>query len=268
MRRCTAAVLAAIVLAAPPPAAGGQQTPVDLELVIAVDVSFSMDADEQRLQRAGYVAAFRHAEVIGAIEAGPLGRIAVTYLEWAGAGNHRVLAPWTLIADAGDGEAFAARLAEAPPSREGGTSLSSALLQATGRFADNGFAGARQAIDLSGDGPNNSGHPVTLIRDWVVRQGIVINGLPIMLKQNFSYGEFGLADLDLYYEDCVIGGPGAFVVAVGDAAGFEAAIRRKLVLEIAAAPAPLLPVLVATASPRVDCLVGEKARRAWTARER
>ena len=171
---------------------------VDLELILAVDVSRSMDVDEQRLQRDGYVKAFRHPEVIRAITEGQHGRIAVTYVEWAGTEFHSVLAPWAIIAGRQDAEAFADKLAAAPYSRESATSISSALLFATGRFELSGARGDRRVIDISGDGANDMGMPVETTRDWVVRQGITINGLPIMLKAD-EPGRFNIPNLDVYY---------------------------------------------------------------------
>jgi hypothetical protein len=238
----------------------GAVSEVDLALVIAVDVSTSMDVDEQKLQREGYVAAFRHPDVIEAIAGGARGRTAVTYIEWAGTGVHAVIVPWTDIADRGDADAFAARLAAAPLRHEAGTSISGGLLFAAGQFNRRSYRGDRLAVDISGDGPNNMGPPVTLMRDWLVRRGVTINGLPIMLNPDI---EGGVSDLDRYYKDCVIGGPGAFTLPVRDAGSFAAAIRSKLILEIAALPAPPpRPMLAAAVSPvpGIDCMIGERTR--------
>jgi hypothetical protein len=233
---------------------------VDLELVLAVDVSRSMDLDEQQLQRNGYIEAFQHPEVIQAIQSGNLGRIAVTYFEWAGPGFQTPVAPWTLIANAKDAENFAMELGEAPISREIGTSISSGLFSAVGYFENNGFTSYRRAIDVSGDGPNNAGRPVADTRDWVVSRGITINGLPIVLKPDVRYSAYGIPNLDIYYEDCVIGGPGAFMIPITDPANFETAIRRKLVMEIAGLPAKVVPAAEVVREPRVDCMIGEKTR--------
>ena len=246
------------------PAAAAQTANVDLELVLAVDVSRSMDLDEQRLQREGYVEALRHPEVIDAIASGGLGRIAITYVEWAGPGYHSVIVPWTIIAGRAEAEAVSAKIAAAPLMRETGTSISSSLLFAAGLFEQEFASGMRQAIDISGDGPNNMGIPVLQSRDWVLRQGITINGLPIILKNTFSYGPYGIPNLDVYYEDCVIGGPGAFVITVDEPGEFKEAIRRKLVLEIAGLPPRLIQAAeTPKAAPRVDCMIGEKSRRDW-----
>jgi len=235
--------------------------PVDLELVLAVDISFSMDTDELQLQRDGYVSALRHPEVIQAIQSGGYGRIAVTYVEWAGTLSVRTVLPWTLIDGQATADAFAARLAAEPLTRARRTSISGALAYSGTLFDGNGLSGLRRVIDVSGDGANNQGLPVTLVRDRIVSEGVTINGLPIILKTRNPGGFFDIADLDIYYEDCVIGGFGAFIVPVRTLTGFAAAVRRKLVLEIAGLPPRIVPAQVAERPPRVDCLVGEKRWR-------
>ncbi len=237
---------------------------VDLELVLAVDVSRSMDYDEQRLQRDGYAQAFRHPDVISAIGSGALGRIAVTYIEWAGPRYQTIVVPWTIIGGHADALAFSDRLAAAPITREFGTSISGGLTYAAGLFDNSGARGDRRTIDVSGDGPNNMGQPVVPVREAVVARGITINGLPILLKQGGGYGGFNIPNLDIYYEDCVIGGPGAFMITVADLKGFAEAVRRKLVLEIAAAAPRLVPAAaMLRPPPRIDCLIGEKLRQRW-----
>jgi hypothetical protein len=249
----------------PPAAVQAQGTDVDLELVLAVDVSRSMDHEEQRLQREGYVAAFKHPEVLQAIESGATGRIAVTYVEWAGPTYQSVLVPWTILSSPADAMAFADKLGKSEMMRERGTSISSGLFFASQLFEGSGVNAMRQAIDVSGDGPNNMGPPVVPMRDRVVAQGITINGLPILLRPGGGFGPYGIADLDVYYEDCVIGGPGAFMITVTDVEQFPEAIRRKLVLEIAGAvPEPkLIPAAAFVPQPRIDCLIGEKSRGRW-----
>jgi hypothetical protein len=258
VRLVLVAAMVAVGGATPAPAADVE---VDLELVLAVDVSRSMDPGEQQLQRDGYVAAFRHPEVIQAIQSGAIGKIAVTYFEWAGAGWQQMVAPWTVIANAADAEAFAQKLSSTSANREFGTSISSGLFYAVGRFEGNGFTSYRQTIDVSGDGPNNSGRAVAETRDWVVGRGITINGLPIVLRPSYADGIYGIPNLDAYYRDCVIGGPGAFMIAVTDPANFETAIRRKLVTEIAGLPAKVMQAadITSDAAP-ADCLAGEKTR--------
>lgn len=243
------------------------QTLVDLQLVLAVDISRSMDQDEQSLQRAGYVAALRDPEVIAAIQGGPLGRIAITYVEWAGHGLQTVLVPWTLIDGAESAGLVADALSVQPLQRLRRTSISNALTFSAAHFQTSGFESARRVIDISGDGPNNQGFGVTDARDAVVDQGITINGLPIMLKTGFPSGFFDVQNLDLYYEDCVIGGFGAFLVTVQDVGEFADAIRRKLILEIAgrmpsprAIPAQWTP---AQSMGETDCQVGEKLWDSW-----
>jgi len=251
---CLCALLAAGAVAGPAAA----QTAVDLELVIAVDVSLSMDLDEQRLQRDGYVAAFRDPEVHKAIVSGGHGRIAVTYMEWAGAGTQQVIVPWTLLDGPRAAQELADRLEAAPITRARMTSISSALEFSARLFASSGTRGVRRVIDISGDGPNNAGMPVPNVRDEIVARGIVINGLPIMLK--LASGYFDLARLDLYYTDCVIGGAGSFMIPIKHPSEFRTATRRKLLLEISGAEPPPRIVRV-QARPRVsdrDCLIGER----------
>jgi hypothetical protein len=204
--------------------------------------------------------------VISAIVGGVYGRIAVTYVEWAGPQSQEVVIPWRAVDGQASAEGFAAALTAAPTSHVHGTSISAALAFASTLFDGNGFGGARRAIDISGDGPNNMGPPVTPVRDAVVARGVTINGLPLTLRAGSPWG----APLDLYYEDCVIGGPGAFFLAVQAPEQLAEAIRRKLVLEIAGrapslAPAQLARLLPADErdSPRIDCLIGEKMRPSW-----
>ncbi len=255
-------VAAAIMLAVSPHPVAAADVEVDLELVLAVDVSRSMDTSEQQLQRDGYVAAFHHPDVIQAIQSGALGRIAVTYFEWAGPGSQTEIAPWTLISNAADADAFTRKLSVGAVNRLFGTSISSSLSFGAELFDDNGFTGERRAIDISGDGPNNSGRPVEPARDAVVSRGITINGLPIVIRPSYMTSAFGIPNLDAYYKDCVIGGPGAFTIAVTDPANFEVAIRRKLVTEIAGTEERARVIAVADTVPakKADCMVGEKTR--------
>lgn len=210
---------------------------VDLELVLAVDASDSMDDVERSLQREGYVAAFHDAGLVDAMLDGPLGRIAVTYVEWGDSGLVEVIQPWTVIASHGDAVAFAERLARARRFQFTKTAIGDALWFCRSLFAGNGLASDRRVIDLSGDGPSNLGRPVAMVRDLIVAEGILINGLPIMVDLESPRGPFGLdfdrRNLDRYFAECVIGGPGAFALPVYDAAAFGDAIRRKLSLEVA-----------------------------------
>ncbi|SMF80337.1 Protein of unknown function [Tistlia consotensis] len=255
-----------LLLGLPParPAAAEERPYVDLELVLAVDVSRSMDRVELEVQRSGYVAAFRHPQVLQAITGGLHRRIAVTYVEWAGIATQEVIVPWTLVDGPASAEAFAARLEAAPIREAHGTSISGGLAYAARRFAESGVFGLRRVVDISGDGPNNQGIPVTGARDALVEAGITINGLPLLLGRAGGFLDIRL--LDVYYEDCVIGGPGAFMVPVTDMAEFGMAVRRKLILEIAGLPArpePARLVRVQALAPRIDCLIGEKLWQNW-----
>lgn len=236
------------------------QTPVDVELVLAVDVSQSMDRGELALQRQGYIDAVVHPQVLRAIRGGMYGRVAVTYVEWGA--SQGVMTPWTLIEDAAGAAAFAEALAAQPLRTIHGTSISGALRFAAGLFAANGFEGFRQVIDVSGDGPNSSGPPVVPARDATLAQGVIINGLPIILRQP-SYTFYSIPDLDIYYADCVIGGPGSFVLPVDHSDQLADAIRQKLVLEIAGVPPRMMPAVASATGPRIDCLIGEKLRGQW-----
>ncbi|HEX5080238.1 MAG TPA: DUF1194 domain-containing protein [Geminicoccaceae bacterium] len=257
-------MLAAAVLAglgaALLPATAPAQTPVDVELVLAVDVSQSMDYGEHELQRQGYVAALQHPDVLSAIGSGMYGRIAITYVEWGA--SQSVRTPWTLVDGAASARAFAATLAAQPIRTIHGTSISGALAFAAGLFEGNGYEGFRRVIDVSGDGPNSTGAPVVPIRDAALAQGLIINGLPIMLREP-AYTFYSIPDLDIYYADCVIGGPGSFVLPVDDARQLAEAIRQKLVLEIAGTRPRTTPVAETRREPRVDCLIGEKLRSRW-----
>lgn len=237
-------------------------TPVDLELVLAVDISWSMDPEEQQLQRDGYVQAFRDRDVIAAIVGGRHGRIAVTYVEWAGDGIHKQVLPWRMIDSPAAAASFAAELESQPISRNRYTSIASALRYSGTLFGAGGFEGQRRVVDVSGDGPNNSGPPVVGERDALVRRGIVINGLPIILAGRPSYSAFDIEDLDSYYSNCVIGGAGAFTIVVRKREEFATATRRKLILEIAGfmQMPRLVPAQAAGGADGdgYDCMVGER----------
>jgi hypothetical protein len=232
-------------------------TDVDVELVLAVDVSYSMDPDEQALQREGYVLALTSREFLDALRHGMHGRIAVTYFEWAGAADQKILVPWRLIDGPASAQAVADEIGGAPYRRAYRTSISGALSFAAPLFAGSGYHGVRRIIDVSGDGVNNQGMPVTLVRDELVSQGFTINGLPIMLKRP-SAATMDIEDLDVYYEDCVVGGPGSFVIPIKEREKFKEATRTKLVLEVAGlAPQPRV-VPAAAAEPRISCTIGER----------
>jgi hypothetical protein len=240
--------------------------PVDVELIIAVDVSWSMDPEEQFLQRQGYIDALRSPQVISAIQKGITGKIALTYVEWAGTESQSVIVPWTVIDGEQSVEAFIKELKAKSAQRLMRTSISGALDFSAKLFINNGFAGLRQIIDVSGDGSNNDGRPVNLARDDALAANITINGLPIILERpNSIYRD--VDRLDHYYEDCVIGGPGSFLVPINSRMQFTEATKTKLILEIAGysqykqAMVENALQLVATNRARMTCLEGEQIRR-------
>ena len=226
---------------------------VDVELVLAVDVSGSMDLEEAQVQRAGYVDALNHPDFIDAVRNGLTGRIAITYFEWAGRINESSFLGWHTISNAEEAKSFAAVLEARPIATRRGTSLSVALSYGATLFEANGYAGMRRVIDVSGDGPNNSGSPVAPARDAATALGIIVNGLAIMIRPSAVYGP-----LDQYYADCVIGGPGAFVLPVQEPEDFAIAIRRKLILEVSGREPH--PRVIPAAGASSDCMIGEKLR--------
>jgi hypothetical protein len=216
------AMLLMLAVAAP----ANAQTSVDLQLVLAVDASGSVDQIRFELQKRGYVAAFRHARVLQAIRSGPHQAIAVTMVQWTGPMLQVQVVGWTLVGDEQTAAAFAAAIERAPRQLfSGGTSISGAIDYAMTLFPKSGLRASRRVIDVSGDGSNNRGRPVTNARDDAVAAGVGINGLPILALE---------ADLDRYYYNSVIGGPGAFVVSAKDYETFGESILMKLVTEIAA----------------------------------
>jgi hypothetical protein len=246
-----ALALAILVLMTGPSSA---QVEIDLALVLAVDVSYSMDPEEQELQRQGYVEAFRSPLIHAAIRNGMLGRIAVTYFDWAGWTDQRVVVPWTVIEGAEDAMAFAERLAGASIRRASRTSISGAIDFSQGLLATGSFRATRRVIDVSGDGSNNQGRFVTQARDDALSKGITINGLPIMLKKPEPWE---IAKIDTYYRDCVIGGVGAFMLPIRDRLEFLEAIKTKIMREIAGGPEPILLFQYAQGETVTDCRIGE-----------
>jgi hypothetical protein len=234
--------------------------PVDVELVLAVDVSYSMDPEEQALQREGYIAGLTSREFLHALRAGMHGKVAITYFEWAGPYDQKIVVPWRLIDGPEAADAFANEIARAPYRRASRTSISGALNFAKPLFDGSGYRGFRRVIDVSGDGANNSGPFVAIVREDVLAAGITINGLPIVLKRPNSF-TMDIENLDVYYEDCVIGGPGAFVIPIRERDQFKEATRTKLVLEIAGRT-PRTQVIPAQARmPRISCTIGEQMWR-------
>jgi len=235
----------------------GNAVPVDVELVIAVDVSYSMDPDEQKLQREGYIRALTSHEFLNALREGAQGKIAVTYFEWAGQYDQKIVMPWRLIDGPEAADAVAAEIANAPYRRASRTSISGGLIFASKLFESSGYRGTRRVIDVSGDGTNNAGELIVPTRDNVLAQGITINGLPIMLKRP-NPGSLDIENLDFYYEDCVIGGPGAFVVPIHNTDQFIDATRTKLILEIAGRQLGPRVMPASADKPRISCTIGER----------
>jgi Protein of unknown function (DUF1194) len=232
-------------------------TSVDVELVLAVDVSYSMDMDELAVQREGYAQAIVSKEFLQALKSLPNGRIAITYFEWAASSDQKIIIPWRVIDGPETADAVANDILKTPIRRASRTSISGAINFAMPLFEENPYKGLRRVIDISGDGPNNNGVPVAIAREAALAKGIVINGLPIMVKEP-SYSTMDIENLDWYYEDCVIGGPGSFVVPIKDREKFKEAIRTKLLLEVAGLTPARAVVPVAEKEPRVSCLIGEK----------
>ena len=226
----------AILGLAPWPSPAAATEPVDLELVIATDVSQSIDDEEALLQREGIAAAFRSKHVIQAIRSGFLRRIAVAYIDYSSAYFNKIVVDWRIVRDRKSAEAFADALLKAPLTVGRRTSISDAIELATTMIETNDFDGTRRVIDVSGDGPNNFGRLVDRVRDATIAKRITINGLPIVNDRGQFNSRYYLPDLDEYYRGCVIGGAGAFIVVARDFKDFARAIRRKLILEIAAAP--------------------------------
>ncbi len=206
------------------------------------------------------MAAFRHPEVINTIMSGFIGRVAVTYVEWAGPVSQVVTVPWRIVDGKDSAGAFADILADKPIAFIRGTSISGGLEFAAGLFDDNGIEGTRRVIDVSGDGANNMGEPVEAARDRTLARGIVINGLPLLLAPRLYLWASG-AGLDDYYRDCVTGGPGSFVISVTKESHLARAIRRKLLLEIAGPRVRLYYADAPAPRAKVDCFIGEKIRR-------
>ena len=237
----SAIALAAILLFASPTlgtaqtgAAGRAPTTVDVNLVLAIDASGSVEDARFELQKRGFAAAFRDPKVLQAIRAGDHQSIAVLMLQWTGPPLQEVMVPWTLVKDERSAAVLAAVI-EAAPRRlmGGGTSISGAIDYSVKALAASPYRGTRRVIDISGDGSNNLGRPAEQARDDAVRTGIRINGLPILAVE---------PDLDQYFRQNVIGGPGAFSIPAKDYDQFAEAILRKLVTEISrsAAKTPML----------------------------
>jgi hypothetical protein len=242
-RRSLLAGVAGLALAAGEP--GRAAAPeLDLELVLAIDVSRSMDDEELELQRQGYAGAFLHPAIQAAIRGGTHGRIAVTMVEWAGAHYQRVIVPWTTIDDAQGCADFADAILATPKQSFNWTSISGAIDFSRALFGAGGQRGTRRVIDVSGDGVNNNGRPASQARDEAVASGITINGLAIINDRPTPGGwrPFNQQPLDQHYREQVIGGPGAFLMVAEDFDSFAFAIRNKLMREIAGIDGPVVMV--------------------------
>lgn len=246
---------------------------VDVELVLAVDVSRSMSPAELEIQRRGYAEALVSDEVMAAISKGLLGRIAIQYVEWAGEYAQRIVVDWTVISNHAEARRVADALTAHFDSSMRRTSISGGINFAVFSLETNEFVANRRVIDVSGDGPNNQGPYVNVARDEAIAKGIVINGLPLMTKDD-NYSHYHLDDLDAYYRDCVIGGPASFLLPVYSWEEFPAAVRRKLILELAGhTPQDDTPRVIPTsgfnlldpAAGGYDCRIGEKIweQRQW-----
>ena len=260
--RCAAFV--ALGAVAPASAKDGP-VEVDAEVVFAVDISYSMDTEEQFLQRNGYAEALTSQQFLNVLKSGLHGKIAISYLQWASYRDQDLLLPWTLIDGPESAAAAAEKLRKAPYRRAQRTSVSGAIDSSMRLFPNNGFNGLRRIIDVSGDGPNNDGRPVEAARDDAIKAGVTIHGLPLVGIRPFL-GYADVANLDIYYEDCVIGGDGAFMVVIHDRKAFVDATRTKLVQEIA------MPIIgpgkdgvtrAQQREPRINCMIGEAM---WTRR--
>jgi len=215
------------------PAAAQDKKDVDLALALGIDISGSIDPDEAKLQREGYVSAFRDPVIVKAILGGPNGRIAVAYFEWSDSWMQKLLIDWTLLDSEAAIEVFARRLADAPISIARRTSISGAIRYAIPLFGRSPYEAQRKVLDISGDGSNNDGGLVTEMRYEALKEKIVINGLPIMNDRPNPFGFPNEADLDRYYLHCVTGGPRSFVEVARSFDDFPRAVRKKLLQEVA-----------------------------------
>jgi hypothetical protein len=222
-----------MALARPAPAAT-----VDLELLLAVDVSPSVSPGEYTLQVAGLANAIRHPDVIAAIRAAAPNGVAIALMQWAGPTEQALSVPWTAVSDEATAEAVAQRIdAMARPTTNGGTAIGDAIGRGIALLAENEFVAARQVIDLSGDGRTNVGNSPGPIRAYAAASGITVNGLVILNDE---------PDLDIYYLQRVVAGPGSFVLEADDFADFAEAIRLKLIREIAGEMTAAAPAAAGT----------------------
>jgi hypothetical protein len=240
MRRRTLLAAAGAAAALPGIRPARAEDAIDVALVMAVDVSRSIDEDEARLQREGYRVAVSDPVVVAAIRGGMIGAVGIAYVEWAGIEYQRTVIPWRRIASAADAEAWAVELAVAPRSSLSWTSISGAIRHSRQVMAECPWEATRKVIDVSGDGVNNSGPPADQQRDAAVAEGITINGLPI-INDRPTFGRLPPVPLDDYYRENVIGGDGNFMIVAEDFESFGVAVKRKLIREIAGLPAGVIP---------------------------
>jgi len=241
MRTIRALLVSIFAGAAMFPAVASAADQVDLLLVLAADVSRSVDSEKFQLQREGYAAAMSDPRVLDAIRSGRNGRVGVAFVEWSGIGSQRVVIDWTTVSDAESAKGFGDRLLEAPRSFADRTSISGAIEFAMGQFARAPFESARRTIDVSGDGTNNSGPDVTQVRDEAIAQGVTINGLVILSETPLAWNPDHTnppGGLENYYRNNVIGGPGAFVLTAQNFNSFGQAIVKKMIAEVAQAEPP------------------------------
>jgi hypothetical protein len=233
-RRATLALVIVGALFIAPPVRATE--PVDLLLVLAADVSRSVDSQKFQLQREGYAAALSNARVLEAIQSGRRGRIGVLFLEWSGFGNQKVVIDWTLIDGPKSAQAFGDRLLESPRSFADRTSISGGIDAAVAQLARAPFSSERRTIDVSGDGTNNAGRDVGEAREEALTLGITINGLVILSETPLPWNPEHTnppGGLTKYYRDNVTGGPGSFVLEAKDFESFGEAIIKKMIAEIA-----------------------------------
>src|SRR5215469_5019477 len=238
MRSALLGLLSAVLLLGG--ASGAKADSVDLQLVLTSDVSRSIDNEKFTLEREGYAAALESPQVLNAIRSGPIGAIAVSFVEWSSVGEQKVVVDWSVIRDGEGAAVVAAQIRAAPRSFVGHTSISDGLDFAVKRFEVSGMTSQRRVIDVAGDGTNNSGRPISDARDDAVAKGIVVNGLAIInLNPNFGFIAHTQppGGLPAYYKENVIGGPGSFVLQIDDFESFADAMVQKLITEISGLPA-------------------------------
>ena len=236
---------------------------VDVELVLAADVSFSMGKDKLAIRREGYAQAIVSKEFLEALKTGPNGKLAITYVEWAASDYQKVIVPWRVIDGPEAAAAVAAEIMKGPAVLQSRTSISAAISFAMSLFDQNPYRGSRRVIDISGDGPNNSGEHVEAARDAALAKGITINGLPMMLGEP-SRTDVDIENLEIYYEDCVTGGPGSFVMTVKDREKLKEAIRTMLVSEVTGVAPERPNSSPAGKEKRISCSIGEEMhQRVW-----